>query len=158
MYLPQWSMSPYCVKNNGFCTLSQEYPYWRNFDGKSQIAQFYWLSIVSPVILSSILCCSTFVGSVSHFYHNWINAAIFVTIQSFRPKRKPRSSWDISNDFHFSNLFIHIAANNLQDYIKSFSSHGWREKYFFLDQTKILSFWCPRGTLLFFLKGSIGLN
>ena len=151
-------MSKYRVKNNVFCSLFQGDQYWKNFDGKSQIAQFNWLSIVSPVILFSILCCSTFVGSVSHFYHNWINAAIFVTIQSFRTKRKPRSSWDISNDFHFSNLFIHIAANNLQDYIKSFSSHGWREKYFFLDQTKISSFCCPLGTLRFCLKGSIGLN
>ena len=35
------------------------------------------------------------------------------------------SSWDISRDFHFhSNVLIYIAANNWQDYIKSFSIHG----------------------------------
>ena len=150
-------MSKYRVKNNGFCSLFQGDQYLKNFDGKSQIAQFKWLRIVSPVILSFIICCSSFVGYVSHFYHNCINSANFATLQSFNTKRKPWSSWDISNDFHFSNLFIHIAANNLQDYIK-YSAVMDEEKYLFCDQTEILFFCCPLGTLRFRLKGSIGLN
>ena len=53
------------------------------------------------------------------------------------------SSWDISRDFHFhSNLLIYIAANNWQDYIKSFSIHGWR---------KILFSW-PKRDIIFLLS------
>ena len=97
------------------------------------MAQLYWLRIVIPVILSSsIHCCSMYVGWVSHFYH-------------YPPKFQylKETSWDISNDFRFhSNLFIHIGANNVQDYIKPFSIHGWR---------KILFSW-PNRDIIFLLS------
>ena len=93
-----------------------------------------------------------------HLNTSEMSIANFATLQSFNTKKNPWSSWDISNYFHFhSNLFI-LLPTILQDYIKPFSSHGWKKKYFFLDRTQILSFWCPRGTLRFWLKGSIGLN
>ena len=155
MYLPQWSISPYCVKNNGFCTFSQENPYLRNFDGKSQIAQFYWLRIVSPVFLSSILCCFTFVGSVSHFYHNWINAANFVTLQSkvsvLNGNPGPLGTYLMT---FTSQIYSYILLPTICKIISSLSAVMDEEKDFFSWPNRDFIF----GTLRFCLKGSIGLN
>ena len=56
----------------------------RNFGRKFKIAQLYQLRVVFPVLLSSsILCCFLDVGCGRHLNHYWINAANFVTLQSF---------------------------------------------------------------------------
>ena len=140
-------MSKYRVKNNGFCSLFQGDQYWRNFDGKSQIAQFNWLRIVSPVALSSILCCSRFFGLVSHL------SPSIVSVLKGNPG--PLGTYLMT---FTSQIYSNILLPTICKIVSNLSAVMDEEKYFFLDQTEILSFCCPLGTLRFRLKGSIGLN
>ena len=77
---------------------------------------------------------------------------------SFSTKKKPLSSWDISNDFHFHSTSFNILLPTIGKITSSLSAFMGEEKYFFLDQKEILSCCCPLGTLQFCLIGSIGLN
>ena len=60
--------------------------------------------------------------------------------------------------FTFTQIHSFILLPTIGKIISSLSAFMDEEKYFFLDQTEILSFCCPLGTLRFRLKGSIGLN